>query len=175
MPYYRRKRASHRGLTISLSLFCMLLIAVGGWLFWKSASAGAPVFSTLAQDIDPAAKKGALPGSPAKERSPGENLFGYRILSTPVFSTDGYQGSLQLENPSFNRYWAVVELCQADSPAVVYRSRYLPPGYYIDKITLSEPLAVGEYPFTAYLSLIDPHTFQVVDILECPLTVTIQA
>lgn len=172
----RRRSSSHRGLTMVLSIFCLILIGFGVWLFWQSrsdTSVLAPTFSMKLDAIDPNAVAGPPDNVSKKERSPSDGLFGYRMNLTPTFSAERKSGNLEIHNPAFNSYILVVELCLADSEQVIYRSQYIPPDYNLTAVSLEEPLEAGSYPAVAYLNLIDPKTMQLADILEQPLTLQV--
>lgn len=172
----RRRSSSHRGLVVVLSIFCLILIGFGVWLFLQSrsnTSVLAPTFSMKLDAIDPGVVAGPPDGVSKKERAPGDGLFGYRINLAPTFSAESKRGDLEVHNPAFNSYILVVELCLADSEQVIYRSQYIPPDHNLPAVWLNDPLEIGSYSAVAYLNLIDPKTMQLADILEQPLTLQV--
>ena len=100
-------------------------------------------------------------------------MFGYRINQAPVFSADGSNGRILVQNPAFNDYLMVLEIAGEDG-GVLYRSGYIAPNQYIEEISLPAPPPSGKYEATAYLNAVDPDTLTYVDALECPLSITIK-
>lgn len=175
----KKKQKSARIVIVFLTSFCLVLLGVGVWLFLLETGIGSGSSDGIGKlfqvdGLDPVAQTGVMPGSSGRERLSGENLFGYRINSSPVFSADG-RGKISIENPSFNNYLLVLELCLTDDPTLLYQSQYLAPNQYIESIRLSAPPSAGTYDAIAYLNLIDPKTMRLIDILETPITLTIKA
>lgn len=174
----KKKQKSGHIVAVLLIVFCMALLGFGVFLFLQETGVGrssdtiGKIFQV--EGLDPAAKTGILPGSPAREHAPGDNLFGYRINTAPVFSASG-KGDISVENPAFNQYLLVLEISRAEDPALLYQSQYIAPNQYIETIHLSAIPSPGVYDAMAYLNLVDPQTMKVIDILECPLELTINA
>lgn len=168
-----------------LSFICIVLIAFGVFLFVNGTSRTSdiqtqgnasgnlihPVYNV--EDLDKDAKTGILPGAPTNEPSPGKDSFGWRVNSSLSFRADGVGGELNLQNPPFNQYLAVAELCLKNDPNVLYRSRYIAPNQYIEEITLEHTPPSGMHQAVLYLNLVDPQTLRVIDILESPVEITI--
>jgi hypothetical protein len=74
-------------------------------LFLKATGTGSQTIKSvfLVEDLDPNAKPGRCP-FPKEEKPQEENMFSYRINSTPKFSADCSGGNILLENPSYNEY-----------------------------------------------------------------------
>ncbi len=170
----RQKSKSNRALVLLLSLICLCLIAAGVILFLKATGTGSQTIKSvfLVEDLDPNAKTGTLPGSPKEEKPQEENMFSYRINSTPKFSADCSGGNILLENPSYNEYLMVLEI--ADGNQLIYESQYIAPNQYIEKINLAKKLESGEHPVVAYINAVDPKTMDLVGTLECPITVVVK-
>ena len=172
----RQRSRPHTALVLVLSILCAILIALGLFLFLRNlnGSSGEVKSAFLVEGLDPAAQTGTPPGAPWNEKSPGENLFGYRVSSTVTFQSDGTGGGLNVQNPAFNEYLMVVELTADGDESVLYRSQYIAPNQYISKVDLREPLAPGEHEGTVYLSAVDPKTLDVVGVLENPILIKVK-
>ena len=157
-------------------LACLAVIALitGGFLYWTLFTGGSTEIEPRFQveGLDPAAITGTPPGAPAREKSPGEGLFSYRIDGAPAFQTDG-TGEINLQNPAFNQYLMVLEIAGEDSQ-VLYRSGFLAPNQYLAEIRLEEPLPAGQHSCTAYINAVDPETLLYIDALTCPLAITVE-
>lgn len=174
----KRKRSKAGTVTaVVLTVFCLGLLGVGGWLFYGelsgdgSAEGVESIFQV--EGLDASAKTGAPPGLVKHDPPPGTTEFGYRIETEPVFSQKG-KGNIEIVNPQSNRYLLVLELCKKGDPALLYQSQYIAPNQYIEEITLEEPLEPGTHEAVAYLNLVDPKTMQVADIFEQPLVITVK-
>ena len=113
----RQRSRPHTALVLVLSILCAILIALGLFLFLRNlnGSSGEVKSAFRVEGLDPAAQSGTPPGAPWNEKSPGENLFGYRVSSTVTFQSDGTGGGLNVQNPAFNEYLMVVELTDRKS------------------------------------------------------------
>lgn len=173
----KKKQKSGHIVAVLLIIFCLGLLGFGVFLFLQETGVGrspdtiGKIFQV--DELDPAARTGIMPGSPSREHAPGDSLFGYRINTSPVFNTGG-KGDISIENPAFNQYLLVLEITRTEDPALLYQSRYIAPNQYIEDIQLSSVPSPGTYDAIAYLNLVDPKTMGVVDILECPLKLTIK-
>lgn len=173
----KKKQKSGHIVAVLLIIFCLGLLSFGVFLFLQETGvSGSPdtigkIFQV--DELDPTAKTGIMPGSPSRERGPGDTFFGYRINTAPVFNTGG-KGDISIENPAFNQYLLVLEITRADDPALLYQSKYIAPNQYIEGIQLFAVPSPGAYDAIAYLNLIDPKTMKVIDILECPLKLTVK-
>ena len=171
----REKRRSHTASIVVLSLLCAALIVAGVFLFLRGHRPDETLLARYqVEGLDPAAQIGALPGSPRVEQSPGENMFTYRINTSPTFQSDGTEGDLMVENPSHNQYLMVVELVADGDETTLYRSQYIAPNQYIEHVSLDHALSPGEHEGTAYLNAVDPETLELVGILECPLLIEVK-
>lgn len=171
----RQRSRTNPILIVLLSCICIALIGFGVYLFLHSATQAPdtilPVFQV--EDLDPAAQIGSLPGSPRGESEPAEDVFAYRINSTPTFDDEGKNGNILVENPASNQYLMVLEIAPASGGAMLYQSKYIAPNQYIESIDLAASLDAGTYEAVAYLNAVDPQTLELVGTLECPITIQI--
>ena len=169
-----RSRNSLRSLLTVLVCLAVIAFITGGFLYLSLYTGGSQEIEARFQveGLDPTAITGTPPGAPARETSPGEGLFGYRIDGAPTFRTDG-AGEIGLQNPAFNQYLMVLEIAD-EQDQVIYRSGFVAPNQYLEGIQLRTPLATGQHNCTAYVNAVDPETLLYVDALTCPLQITVE-
>ena len=137
---------------ILVVILAVLLILCGTWIIWG----GVPFFPAAAPNdggsssqggglvIDPNAGEYVEP-----EKAPGVTIPGFGSMTIPA-NTKELKG-INLYNPTKNEgwYYLTFKLCLLDKNGevseVLYESQLLPPGLYIQDITLSRGLAPGEY------------------------------
>lgn len=160
----RRNRQDKRK-TIVLALILLLLAAlgIGGYLFWKRTQA---VDDTTKYWFDKMAQDGTLEGKTPQEIQGvlnsivEEGMFNVSINARAVFEDGKSEGSLGMENIPENRYYARVTLLRDDDGTVLYESKGIKPGQFIDKIKLKSDLDPGEYECTARIIATDPTTLE---------------
>ena len=137
---------------ILVAILAVLLILCGTWIIWG----GVPFFSAFAPNdggsssqggglvIDPNAGEYVEP-----EQPPGVTIPGFGTMTIPA-NTKELKG-INLYNPIENEgwYYLTFKLCLLDEneqvSEVLYASQLLPPGLYIQDITLSRGLKAGTY------------------------------
>ena len=146
------QHSSDKKWKILVVILAVLLILCGTWIIWG----GVPFFPAAAPNdggsssqggglmIDPDAGEYVEP-----ERPPGVAIPGFGTMTIPA-NTKELKG-INLHNPIENEgwYYLTFKLCLLDENEqvsdVLYASQLLPPGLYIQDITLSRGLAKGEY------------------------------
>lgn len=102
------------------------------------------------------ATMGILPGVDLAQRQSelqqllDESMISFSINTSPVFETGGAEGNLMLENPANNAKLLVVEIYIDDTQELIYQSKALPAGSYIENTRLDKLLEPGSYDATAY-------------------------
>ncbi|MCI8479913.1 MAG: hypothetical protein HFG08_03405 [Oscillibacter sp.] len=102
------------------------------------------------------ATMGILPGVDLEQRQAelqqmlDESMISFSINTSPVFETGGAEGNLMLENPANNAKLLVVEIYIDDTQELIYQSKALPAGSYIENTKLDKLLEPGSYDATAY-------------------------
>lgn len=97
-----------------------------------------------------------LPGIDITERQAqlqeqlDESMIAFSINGSPVFANGGAEGNLMLENPANNAKLLVVEIYMDETQELIYQSKALPVGSYIENARLDKVLEAGEYQATAY-------------------------
>ena len=145
-------QSSDRKWKILAGILAVLLILCGTWIIWG----GVPFFPAAAPNdgglssqggglmIDPNAGEYVKP-----EKAPGVTIPGFGKMTIPA-NTKELKG-INLYNPTKNEgwYYLTFKLCLLDKNGevseVLYESQLLPPGLYIQDITLSRGLAKGTY------------------------------
>ena len=130
------------------------LLVIGAGLFWLLVGGGRGMNDPLA--LDDNATMGILPGVDLEQRQAelqqllDESMISFSINTSPVFETGGAEGNLMLENPANNAKLLVVEIYIDDTQELIYQSKALPAGSYIENTKLDKLLEPGSYDATAY-------------------------
>ena len=133
---------------------CLLLLIIGSAAIWLAREDDSAENDPLA--LDDNATMGVLPGIDIAERQAqlqeqlDEGMIAFSINASPVFATGGSEGNLMLENPANNAKLVVVEIYINETGELVYQSKALPVGSYIENVRLDKVLEPGEYAATAY-------------------------
>lgn len=104
---------------------------------------------------DPAAKVGNLPGRSKEEiqkeldKIVEEGMFNISIASIIAFSDGESEGEARIENIAANPYNMTVTITLDEGDELVYESKGLAPGQFIENIRLNRDLPAGEYKATA--------------------------
>ncbi len=151
-PRPEKPKKKSRKLLILLILL-LLLIAVG---------IGAVIYLLLRDsdglEMDDNATVGILPGIDLDQRRAelqqelDESMISFSINTSPVFENGGAAGNLMLENPGNNAKLLVVEIYADDTGELLYKSKAIPTGSYIETARLDKVLGPGEYAATAYFN-----------------------
>ena len=133
-------------------ILAVLLILCGTWILWG----GVPFFpATTPNDGGSSLQGGGLMIDPnageyvKPEQPPGVTIPGFGKMTIPA-NTRELKG-IDLYNPTENEgwYYLTYKLCLLDEneqvSEILYESQLLPPGLYIQDITLSRGLAKGTY------------------------------
>ena len=136
--------------TLAVIAIVVLLLVAGGvavglnWSNWFGGGTGDPPVSQAGTpDIDPGAQDWTgQPLENAGGESTGIKIPGYPSITLPA---DTETVSVALLNPEGNPCYFTFELALQDTGEVLYTSKLVPPGQAIYEITLSRPLAAGEY------------------------------
>lgn len=137
---------------ILAGILAVLLILCGTWIIWG----GVPFFPAAAPNdggsssqggglmIDPNAGEYVEP-----EQPPGVTIPGFGEMTIPAYTKE--LKGINLHNPEKNEgwYYLTYKLCLLDKNGqvseVLYESQLVPPGKYIQDITLSRGLSPGTY------------------------------
>lgn len=144
---------SERKWKILVVILAVLLLLTGGtMIFWG----GVPIFPATAPNDGGSTSQGAgLVVDPnageyvPKTPDPGVVIHGFGKLTIPPYTTE--VADINLYNPEENDGWYYLTFKLAlldengEMSEVLYESQLVPPGLYLQDITLSRGLASGEY------------------------------
>ena len=144
-----------------VAILCVLLLGVGGWFFLTNQDADDSF------ELADNATIGILPGIDIAQRQAelqqelDEGMIAFSINTNPVFATGGSEGNLMLENPANNAKLLVVEIYIDDTQELIYQSKAIPVGSYIENTALDKVLEPGQYAATAYFKAYreDDHSY----------------
>lgn len=147
-----QEQSSDRKLKIIIAILAVLLLLMGGtMIFWG----GVPFISAFAPNNDGSTSQGPglvvdpNAGEYVPKTVPGITIPGFGSL-TIAPNTKNIVG-INLHNPIENDgwYYLTFKLClldkNGDVSEVLYESQLVPPGLYLQDITLSRGLVSGEY------------------------------
>ena len=172
----------------SFLLFSSLAVSAklsGSVTFPWEPKAASPIIAGALYPGDGKADEGQLPGMTVEQimaqmqRVADKNYFSFKIEGRPVFESGRSEGSLRIENPSYNMYLLVTQIFLPDDEGgrgeMVYDSGGLRPDQHIDRDRLLTPLEKGEYRAIAAMSFYDPETELKIGEHEAELLITIQS
>lgn len=111
---------------------------------------------TTGLELDDNATMGILPGIDVEQRQLelqeilDESMIAFSVNTSPVFESGRSAGNLMLENPENNAKLLVAEIYVDEGNELVYTSKAIAPGSYIENVTLDKVLEPGDYPATVY-------------------------
>ena len=145
----KRKRR-RRGLGILAAAVILAAIGIG-----CIAIFGLPVSVRSGIDIlpDRNAADGSLYAAGGIELEDGQ----YRVVvnQLPTMKEGSQECNLEFENPPENRYGSRINLYLKSTGGRIGGTRLVPPGKYVEMITLNQALEPGEHPVLAKLELFD--------------------
>ena len=155
---------------IIIAVILILLLLIGGvlvganWSKWFgdsqpetvqsdfSAETSASDVPVPALDIDPNA--GNWNGQTPEDKS--DEAVGIKIPGYPsiTIQKDTEQVVMALLNPEGNPCYFKFQIVLKDTDETIFESQYVPPGQSITDVTLSRPLAEGEYDATIIITTV---------------------
>lgn len=162
--YVEVERKEKKPIAIILLLLCILMAVIVGGLFLYSQLTSKTQF-----DIDREALEGWLPGKSAEDieselnRIIDQSRFNVAINPTPVVKQDGTANFL-IENVPANNYWMQVSVYYQDasgSDHLLYESKYIQQGFFIESGQVTHVPAPGEYNARAVFKAIIPESDEV--------------
>ena len=146
---------------IIIAVIIIILLLVGGitlganWNKWfddKQPETSQSGTSTPSLDIDPNA--GQWNGETPQDK--GSEEVGIKIPGYPsiTIAKDTENVTMALLNPEGNPCYFKFEIVLKDSGETIFESQYVPPGDAITDVTLTRPLAEGEYNATIMITTI---------------------
>lgn len=140
---------------VLIAIILLLIAAAGVFVFlnWNTwfGSSNNPSNPSNPFSIDPNAGD-AVPNEAATgSASKGIKIPGYPSIT---IAKDSENVKMALMNPEDNPCYFKFEIILNETGEKIYESQYVPPGKTISDVTLTKPLAQGEYPATIKISTV---------------------
>ncbi len=171
----RRKKGKKKALLLILLL--LIVAGAGGGYWWYTHHQ--VMDATTKYWFDKLAKDGSLQGKTPTEVQEllnsvvEEGMFNVSMNAKAVFNNGKSEGSIGLENIPQNRYFCRVIIRRDDTNEVLYESKGLKPGQYIDKIKLKKNLPAGNYDCTAQVIATDPESLDDIGQVQVKIQVSV--
>lgn len=146
-----RRRSRIRRISLVLAVTAMM--AGGGISCVLVFGLPAPVQARVDILPDRNAVDGSLHAADGTELEDGQ----YRVVvnQLPTMKEGSQECNLEFENPPENRYGSRINLYLKSTGGRIGGTRLVPPGKYVEMITLNQALEPGEHPVLAKLELFD--------------------
>lgn len=124
---------------------------------------------------------GIMPGVDLEQRKKelqeqlDKSMIAFSINTSPVFATGTSEGNVMIENPEHNKKLIVAQIQIKDTQEVIYESKYIKAGSYIENIKLDKVLDKGVYEARAYFKAYDEETNDFIGQTGADITITVQA
>lgn len=162
---------------ILICIVICVVAAVAGYFIYKWLTREIEVSSGL--EIDDNARVGIMPGVDVDQRIKelqdllDGSMIAFSINTAPYFKSGKAYGNVLFENPGNNAKLLVAEFYLNDSSELIYKTKAIRPGSYIDKIKLDKELADGEYPVTVYIKAYDEETQEYIGQTGASITIRV--
>lgn len=157
-----------------LIILLLIVIIAGGAIFYHSQNK-----SNIQYDEN--ASMGVLPGVDLAKRKEelqkqlDENMIAFSVNTSPVFVSGAEKGNLMIENPEHNAKLLVAEIYTSDTNELLYRSKAIKPGSYIESAKLDKVLTKGTYTATIYFKAYNLETNNYIGQTGAEITITVQS
>ncbi|WP_243140394.1 hypothetical protein [Hungatella hathewayi] len=147
------ERRRSRVRRVSLILAVTAMMAGGGISCVLVFGLPAPVQARVDILPDRNAMDGSLHAADGTALEEGQ----YRVVvnQLPTMKEGSQECNLEFENPPENRYGSRINLYLKSTGGRIGGTRLVPPGKYVEMITLNQALEPGEHPVLAKLELFD--------------------
>jgi len=147
------ERRRSRVRRVSLVLAVTAMMAGGGISCVLVFGLPAPVQARVDILPDRNAVDGSLHAADGTALEEGQ----YRVVvnQLPTMKEGSQECNLEFENPPENRYGSRINLYLKSTGGRIGGTRLVPPGKYVEMITLNQALEPGEHPVLAKLELFD--------------------
>ena len=142
---------SKKTLIVALIVFLLLIVgAVTVALNWNNWFGDVPAGSSSNISLDIDENAGDWNGQQLPDKTEDAPAAGIKIPGYPSITLPKDQNTVgvALVNPEGNPCYFTFELVLKDTGETLYKSKLVPPGQAITKITMSKPLSAGEYNAT---------------------------
>lgn len=123
---------------------------------------------------------GDMPGVDMEQRKKelqkqlDESMIAFSINTSPVFSSGTSEGNLMIENPGNNAKLLVAEVYLTESNELIYTSKALKPGSYLENVKLDKVLEAGNYDATVYFKAYTEDTQEYIGQTGAAVAITVQ-
>lgn len=160
----------HRAALCFLAALLVAAVALG---IWANRRAGLEMENNATMGLMPGVDMAARLAQLQEELD--ESKIAFSINTAPLFAHGAAQGNLLLENPSNNNKLITAEIVLDETQETLYQSKALPPGSYLQNVTLSRVLPKGDYAATVYLRAYRLETQELIGQTGAAVTLTVQA
>ncbi len=173
----RKEKEKGRKKALLLLLLLFIVAGAGGGYWWYTHNQ--VMDATTKYWFDKLAKDGSLQGkTPAEVQDilnsvVEEGMFNVSMNAKAIFNDGKSEGSIGLENIPQNRYYCRVVILRDDTNEVLYESKGLKPGQYIDTIKLKKNLPAGNYACTAQVIATDPESLDDIGQVQVKIQVCV--
>lgn len=146
-----------KNVAVVLVLLLGAIVVLVGIIIGLAQSRAEPAAEATGLELETNVTIGILPGVDLAQRQKelqtqlDDSQIAFSVNTNPVFDTGKSEGNLLLENPANNAKLLTAEIVLTETGEVVYQSKALVPGSYLEKIRLEKNLPKGSYPATVYL------------------------
>lgn len=157
-----------------LIILLLIVIIAGGAVFYHSQNKSGIQY-------DENASMGVLPGVDLEKRKEelqkqlDENMIAFSVNTSPVFVSGTEKGNLMIENPEHNAKLLVAEIYTNDTNELIYQSKAIKPGSYIESAKLDKVLNKGTYEATIYFKAYNLKTNDYIGQTGAEITITVQS
>ncbi len=156
---------------------CTLAVAVGvfGYWFYQNNQAKPGL------EFEDNAILGMMPGIDMDARLKelqdklDESMIAFSINSNPSFANGISMGNVMIENPEHNAKLLVAEIYLDAGNELLYKTKFIKPGSYIQSIKLDKELPKGSYPATVYFKAYSEDGSTFIGQTGAQITIHIQA
>lgn len=134
---------------------------------------------TAGLELEDNATVGIMPGVDMDQRlrelqaQLDNSKIAFSINTNPLFERG--EGNLMLENPGNNAKLLTAQMVLSQSGEVVYSSKAIRPGSYLERVKLDKQLKPGTYDATVYLKAYDQATQELIGQTGAQITLTVVA
>ena len=145
----KKKSKGKRAALTALVLLLLIGLAVGGYFLWKGTQKG--------DLLEPNATIGIMPGKTDQEiidelnRTVDEKSIAFSINSQPTAEDGKSEVNWMFENPQSNEKYTKLEVFRDDTGELIYETKLIQNGSYVESAKLNTELPAGSYACTAYI------------------------
>lgn len=162
---------------IFISIILISVLLIGGLALSRYMSSK-QVSGEL--ELDDNATIGIMPGVDMEQRLSelqeelDESMIAFSVNTNPSFLNGISEGNIMLENPEQNAKLIVAEIYLDENKELLYKTKALKPGSYIENIKLDKELDKGEYPATVYFKAYAQDTQEYIGQTGAQITIHVQ-